>query len=141
MKKLFCLLLVLLLVPFASLAADRDPIVGCWYMYYDKSVTPEIESVFPDYDQLICIYVFTESGVINVTGAFVVGSVGTPDFSSCGKWEKDGDHYKISLIGYAENALSYCENDCVLLNINDSNYFMRLRKLYSFNPYQDYVVK
>ena len=141
MRKLLCLLLVLLFVPLVSFADDRDPIVGCWYMYYDKSVTPEMESAFPGYDQLICIYIFNESGVVNVTGASVVGTVGTPEYTPAGKWSKDGDHYKISLIGYAENAISYCENDCILLNINDSNYYMKLKKLYNFNPYQDYVAK
>ena len=142
MKKLFCLLLVLLLVPFSSLAEDPDPIVGCWYLYYDKSVTPEMESAFPGYDQLICIYIFSESGVVNVTGASVVGSVGTPEYSPGGKWKKTADCYSISLIGFAENAVSYLEDDSILLCISESNnYFMRLKKLYSFNPYQDYVAK
>lgn len=143
MKKLLCFLLIVsLFVPSAVIADDPDPIVGCWYLYYDKSITPEMESAFPGYDKLICIYIFSDSGVINLTGASIVGSVGTPEYTPGGKWVKDGDHYKISLIGFAENAASYCENDCILLSIEGTNGIcMKLKKLYNFNPYQDYVMK
>ena len=142
MKKLLCFLLIVsLFVPSAVMADAPDPIVGCWYLYYDKAATPEMESAFPGFDKVICVYVFSDNGIINVTGASISGSSGTPEYSPAGKWVKDGDTYRISLIGYSENALSYCENDSILLNINDSNFYMKLKKLYNFNPYQDYVAK
>ena len=142
MKKLFCLLLVLLFVPIVAFSDDLDPIVGCWYMYYDKAKTPEMESLFENYDKLISIYIFNESGVVYIAGASIAGTEGTPEYTPAGKWEKTGDSYRVSLIGFVENALSYCEDDSLLISPDESTgAYMRFKKLYYFNPYQDIVRK
>ena len=143
MKKLLCVLLIVaLLIPAAVLADDPDPIVGCWYMYYDKLFCPEMESSFPGVDKTICVYIFSESGINNITGARVIGSTGTPEYSAGGKWKKTADGYEISLIGYGENTPSFIQDDYLCLAIQGlSGYYMRFRKMYPFNPYQDYIKK
>ena len=141
MKRFFCLLFVLIFFPVVSFCDGLDPIVGCWYMYYDKVFTPEMESAFPGVDKTICVYVFSENGTINLTGAQVVGAEGTPEYSVGGKWEKSGGSYLVSIIGYGE-CKSIIENDSLLLEIESApGYYMALRKMYPFNPYKDYVRK
>lgn len=71
MKKLLCLLLVLCMFPFVSLADDPDPIVGFWYVIYDVSQYPEdMQAAFRENihirDSLYETHVFwfTENGEI-----------------------------------------------------------------------------
>ena len=142
MKKLFCLFLIVLLVlPSAVFAEDPDPIIGCWYLYYDKTSTPEMESAFPGSDKVVCVYLFHENGVVYVTGATITGTTGEPEFSSCGKWEKTDYQYKVSLIGMGEGR-SFIENDSLFIEVQENTgMYMKFYKLYPFNPYKDYVRK
>ena len=42
MKKILSLILILsLIIPVFATAAERDPIIGCWYLYFDKESVPE----------------------------------------------------------------------------------------------------
>ena len=141
MKRFLCLLFVLVLFPVVSFGDDPDPIVGCWYMYYDKAFTPEMESAFPGVDKMICVYVFSENGTINLTGTQVIGADGTPEYSVGGKWEKSGSSYMVSLIGYGK-CKTLVDNDCLMLEIESApGYYMVLKKMYPFDPYNDYVRK
>lgn len=142
MKKLLCVLLIVaLLLPSAVLADETDPIVGCWYLYYDFSLYPELKSLFPDYDKLICVYWFSESGVIYGAGATIVGTEGTPDYSAAGKWSKSGDSYTIGFIGSGECS-GLLEGDSLFYEADGyPGCYMRLNRLYPFNPYKDLVRK
>lgn len=142
MKKLFCILLIVaLLLPSAVFADDPDPIVGCWYMYYDKSVAPEMESAFENADIAVSFYFFNDSGVIYALNAQIVGKDGTSAYVPSGKWSKADYGYNIGLIGYGESS-GFIENDSLLYEIpNAPNYYIKLKHLYSFDPYKDYVRK
>lgn len=139
MKKLFCLLLVLLLVPLVAFSDEQDPIVGCWYIYYNKSITPEMESIYPDCDICFTIYVFDNSGVVYASNSIILGTAGKSEYSTAGKWEKTESGYNIGLLGVGEGN-AFIENDYLLLAVqNTSDYYAKFRKLYNFNPYKDYV--
>ena len=142
MKKLLCILLIVaLFLPSAVLADETDPIVGCWYFFYDMAVTPEMQSAFPEYDKLIGIYWFSESGIIYGLGLQIVGTDGTPDYSSVGKWTKSGDSYIIGLIGTPECS-GILEGDSLFYEANGyPGCYMRLNKMYPLNPYKDLVRK
>ena len=142
MKKLLCILLIaVLLLPSAVLADDPDPIVGCWYMFYDKNVAPELEPSYPGLDLYYSIYYFHESGVVYCGGVQISDTAGTPEYSSCGKWKKTDYQYEIGIIGLGEGK-AFIENNELYSEIPGANgYYMRLHKLIPFNPYQDFVRK
>lgn len=142
MRKMFCLLLIVcLLIPSAVFADDTDPIIGCWYAYYDKAIAPEMESAYPDADRYYSVYLFHENGLVYCGGAKIAGTTGTPEYGSCGKWSKADYQYNVGVIGLGEGN-AYIDGDSLFVEITDSNgYYMRLRKLLPFNPYQDFVKK
>ena len=141
MKRFLCLLAVLMLFPFVSFSEETDPIVGCWYLYYNKSTTPEMESSFPGSDIVISIYQFSDSGIVYEMTTQVVNKDGTSSYSSAGKWAKNDYGYTVSIIGLGEST-SYIQDDSLLLQIpNAASYYMKLKKLYPFNPYKDYVIQ
>lgn len=145
MKKLIILFLVLALaVPAAAMAADRDPIVGCWYMFFDSKVTPEISSIFSGVDKEISIYDFLENGIIMMLDLSVKDEQGTPTYSAAGKWSKENDMYKYSIIGLGEESAYIKDQDLFLRIPGDSSavsIYMKLHHMEFFNPYADYVRK
>ena len=139
MRKLLALILILALtVPAAALAYD-DQIVKAWYFYYDKNVTPEMAASFGEYDNMLTIYFFMEDGTITSVNCNVQNKTGETSYLAAGKWEKDGDNYKYSIIGVGQGRC-FIENDDLLLQLKDSLY-MRLRSLTFYSPYEDYVIK
>lgn len=138
MKRLITLILILALaVPALTFAEDKEPIIGCWYLFFDSKVTPEFASAFENYDYIIAVYTFLEDGTIACTENDVKNGSGTPLFSAAGKWEKDGSKYKCSIIGFGEGS-SYVEEDALFIQTQTPNTYLKLHKLIPLNPYADY---
>ena len=121
MKKLAALFLILvMLVSAASLAEDRDPIIGAWYVFYDMDVTPEMKANFPGNNKIFSIYDFTEDGTIMLLELDEQNGTGTPTFAATGKWSKEGNKYNYSIIGMGESDM-YIKNNCLYLNYHNMN--------------------
>lgn len=119
-------------------ANGQDPIIGAWYMFYDKAVTPEMATSFGDYERIIAIYTFLDDGSIATLEQDVLNGSGEPQYVSAGKWEKNGQNYKYSIIGFGSGILRVYY-DYILLQINESTYYMKLHKLMPMDPYHDYI--
>lgn len=138
MKRFIVVLLVIcLFLPGLSFADDPDPISGCYYLYYDKSVTPELATSFGSYDRIIAVYTFLNDGTIVLLEHDVEGTTGIPSYNSAGKWEHDAADYKYSIIGLGEGR-AYIKDDCIFLGLMNNTVYMKLHKLFPFNPYSDY---
>ena len=142
MKKLITLILALaLLLPSAaSLADDPDPIVGCWYMYYDKKFAPELSFAMGDTDKEVSVYLFSEDGLIYLLDGVVAGNQCTPTWTSAGKWGKKESGYTFSIIGMSSGEL-LLEDDSIWVEAASNHVakaYMRFRKLFPFDPYNDY---
>lgn len=142
MKKLLCVLLIaVLLLPSAVMAEETDPIIGCWYIFYDKAIAPEMASAFSGSDIALSVYQFSSSGIVYAINAQVIGTDGTADYSSAGKWVKNDSDYTVSIIGIGE-CPSFVQDDSLYLQIPGvDSFFMKLKKLYPFDPYKDYIRK
>lgn len=145
MKKLITLFLILALaVPAAAMAADRDPIVGCWYMLFDAHENPEMSSYIPEADKSLSIYDFLESGTIMLLDLSEKDGYGTPTYSAVGKWSREGGSYNYSIVGFGEGD-AYIKDNSLFLHMPASfspiSFYMKIRKLEFFNPYADYVRK
>ena len=139
-KLLAVLLIFALLLPALALADDLDPIVGHWYFLYDSNVSPELAPNFGDYDFIILVYSFLADGTILQAEIDVKDKSGTPFSSAAGKWEKDGYNYSFSIIGFGSGK-AFIENDCLLLETQTPNIYLRVRKLAPFDAYSDYVIR
>ena len=142
MKKMLVVLLILALsLPVTAFATDIDPIVGQWYFAFDSVASPEFAANFAPYEKVIGIYLFQENGTVMCLELDILDGAGTPTYLAQGKWEKDGDQYHCSIIGFGEGAATI-EDDSLLLGIESaSGVFIRFRKLIPFNPYKDYVYR
>ena len=138
MKKLITIILILALLLPASALADRDKIVGSWYVLNDYTEYPELASTSNGCDIIIMIYTFFEDGTIMCTENDIVGKTGNVQSSPTGKWEKTGDTYKYSMIGFGEGIIKFEEENSILLSFLDQGYF-RMHKMICLNPYKDYV--
>lgn len=137
MKKLISVILILaLILPAFALASGADPIVGCWYIFIDLTMYPELVSTFGDYDQMLSLYYFDGSGLIYGLENDVKDGAATPIFSGAGKWEKTLFGYNVSIIGFGDVTITV-DGDIAMLKAN-SNGAMKLRRLIPFNPYADY---
>ncbi len=145
MKKLIALILILaMLLPAASVAEDRDPIVRCWYMLYDAEITPEMAANFPGYDKMISIYDFLENGTITLYEFDIRDGQATPISAAAGKWSKTNGAYSYSIIGLGEGDAYVKDGDLFLgipSAIASANIHMRLRGLEYYDPYSDYVYR
>ncbi len=140
MKKLFIFLLILAMVPVIAIAEEPDPILGSWYMFYDKNETPEIENLFPDYNMIIEIYTFQSDGLIMVTeNAIRSATDSNLHHNPIGKWSRTGDEYSYSMIGVGENTCYFKDNELFLTLEQGTG--LRLHKLLPLDPYKDYDFK
>ena len=138
MKKVLALILILaVLVPAAALS-DRDPILGCWYIFIDSGLYPEIAGNMSGYDNALSLYYFTEDGIIYILENDVKDNMSTPLFQGNGKWTKSGNEYSYSLIGIGEGKLVIKDDILEIWNPNGEA-AMKLRRIVPFNPYADYV--
>ena len=138
MKKLIAITLILaLILPAVALAEDPDPIVGAWYLYFDSNVTPEFVANF-NYDFIVGVYLFMKDGTILSTETDIKDGSSQPLFGAAGKWSKESKDYKYSIIGLGEGT-AYVADERIGLQLSGTTTYMELRKLYPFNPYQDYL--
>lgn len=139
MKKLLCVLLIIaLLVPVMAFA--DDPIVGVWYLLYDKSECPEMAPNFQNVDYAVCAYIFMEDGSIYLAEHDITNSISTPISSVSGKWEKSLFNYTYNIIGFGSgNAV--IDKDDLLLQMQNSTVYVKLHRMIPYDPYGDYVMK
>lgn len=135
MKRLIAIIMIMaLLVPAAALAGE--PIVGTWYMLFDKSVTPEIADLFQGYDLIVAAYSFMENGTVILTENDILNGNSEPHTGGSGKWEKKQTNYSYSIIGLGSGE-AYVKDDMIYLEAQNGVY-LKLRRMIPFNPYQDY---
>lgn len=142
MKKLIAFIMILaMLMPAAAMAADPDPIVGSWYLLYDKSLFPEMASTFNGADIAISVYWFMENGTIMSTENSITGTSGVPKFITAGRWSKSADSYNYGVIGLGEGT-ALVEDDKILLSLPGSDgYYMVMHRMIPFDPYHDYLMR
>ena len=136
MKKLICLLFVLLLLPCAAFASES--IVASWYMLYDKSACPEIASNFQNMDLIVSAYSFLDDGSIMLSENDIKDKSGTFVSSIVGKWERGFIGYTYNIIGFGSGKC-FVEDDLLYLQLNDTNIYLTFRRMIPLDPYRDYV--
>lgn len=139
MKKLITIILALaLFLPAAALASD--PIVGCWYMYIDLIEHPEMKANYGEFDRIIDIYIFDESGNVSLMEGAISNGACTPSFAATGKWEAGATGYNASLIGIGETTISVSGDEAKLKIPSPVGYSvnMKMRRLTPFDMYKDY---
>ena len=139
MKRLLAVLLLLCLLPVLSFA-ENDPIVGCWYFFYDSSLAPELSSLYPDMDKEVSVYFFNADGSIYVLDAQISDNNCSPSYSVSDKWQLVNDMYVVSLVGIGKTYANVSD-DSLFIKILDSDYFVTYKKLYPFDYYSDFVRK
>ena len=140
MKRLITVILILaMLLPASALAADPDPIVGSWYMFFDVQKNPEMETLFQEFDRCYIIYTFSDAGIVYCLENDVKDNTGTPSYATAGKWEKTGTTYSVSLIGYGTGNAYIKENELFSELYGIEDFYFRLRKLIAFDMYNDFA--
>ena len=138
MKKLLAIILILAILLPAAVLAETDPIVGYWYSFFDMKAYPELVASIGDYDHVIAMYYFDESGVICLLENDVKNSRSTPTYAAGGKWEKSAYGYNASIIGIGETTVTIRDEN-LLIKVPNSFLSIKLRKIVTFNPYADFV--
>ena len=137
MKKFLIFLLTLAMLPVVALAEEKDPIIGSWYIYYDKTEIPEMENLFSEYNIIIDIYTFQADGRIMITESAIHSATDSDQHHNpIGKWSKTGDEYSYSMMGLGDNTC-YFEDDELFITMKDGT-GLRLHRLLPFDPYKDY---
>lgn len=138
MRKLIAVVLViLLLLPAAALAAD--PIVGCWYVHMDLKTYPELRATYGNYDTIVDLYFFDESGVIRAIEGVITDGACTPTFGGVGKWEKNLFGYNVSLLGFGDSTMTVSGDEAKMkLSNSGMDLTMKFRRLVVFDIYNDY---
>ena len=148
MKKLITVVLILaMLLPIMSVAEEPEEIVGCYYLLYDKNLSPEFASTFGNSDIMLSTYIFDADGTVSICGVLITDHSGTPEYGAAGKWTKEktrtksGFRYVVSILGLGSGT-ARIEDDCLLFNISESpSVYVRLRKMVPFDPYNDYIYR
>ena len=142
MKKLIAFMLILaLIVPASSMAADRDPIAGCWYMVFDAVENPELISTFAGADRIVCCYIFKDDNTITCLELDLFNDQGTPTYNAAGKWSLENGMYQYSIVGLG-NGDAFIRDGCLWLSLQSANnLYMKLRHMDVFDPYSDYSTK
>ena len=132
MKKLFCLLIALLLVPLISFAETPDPIVGTWYMY---SGFVDDSDVYFEFHT----FTFTADGCVFST-MYDIGKDGTTsakDYHVFAMWTKENDKYYINVGMQGAEELVF-EKDSLFFPVSDS-YKIRAWKMKQINYVKDFM--
>lgn len=138
-RKLISVLLItaIAILPVAALAVEPDPVVGYWYVFIDLKEYPEMASTAGNYDNMLSMYYFNESGSIYLLENDMKDYAATPMFTGNGRWEKTSSGYNVSIIGFGETTMIVSE-DTAYLKIPNTQLSMKFRKITSFNFYTDY---
>ena len=122
MKKLFCLIIVLLLVPLVSFAEDPDPsIVGKWSFYFDISKQSQSVQAVMDYSLMVYDLYLFENGSAHLTSMTVKKKSSSPDFSYgalSGVWLGNADNFVVGISGSSYRAC--IKDDCLLLYMSET---------------------
>ena len=133
MKKLIAVLLILaVLIPVTAIA-ERDPIVGTWYIY--SGIVDDSELREQAYFEL-SLFHFTEDGNI-FSSTYDVSDKGittVKDYKVIGLWTvKDGKYFvNIWMTGAKEVEI---EANSIFIPVND--YYIRIKKLDEVNYVTD----
>ena len=140
MKKLITIILILaVLLPAAALAEDYSP-VGAWYMCYSKAATPEMASNFgEEYDYVLDIFFFMDDGIVLEAEFGIANRTSNPSFHAAGKWEKTDDGYTFSITTFGTGKMKVEQNN-IHLQVGGGATYLKLRKMYTFDPYADFSV-
>lgn len=139
MKRFFLFILVLLLFPFSSFSESADPIVGCWYLFFDCKELNEIipESFDKDYTYALIMLVFNENG--NILGTEIEYTLSTGKSGNTaylGKWEKDGSNYKTSFFANGVEK-AWFEDDLLYICILNSSQYYGFHKMQTLDLYNN----
>ncbi len=122
MKKMFISILILcMFISTVAIANDSDPIVGCWYICIDAS-DPVAGMSDKGIDYGLFILYFSEGGLIlqsEIDFASNGGQATEP--SPIGKWEKNGNEYKTSIIAGGSDK-AFFEDDLLYVCMNKVQY-------------------
>lgn len=142
MKKIIALFLICIMTIYGAAMADsHDPICGAWYIIFDIALNPELESFLNGFDKIIGIYEFGADNVVSCLEIDAKDRKGTPIYNIAGKWSKENDAYKYSIIGMGEGD-AFIEDDCLFLSVQTNNRcYMKFRRMEPFNPYVDFSFK
>lgn len=142
MKKIIALFLICIMtISGSAMAESPDPICGAWYIVFDIALYPELESSLNGFDKLIGIYEFGADNVISCLEIDAKDRKGTPNYNIVGKWSKENDTYKYSIIGMGEGD-AFIEDDCLFISVQgNKGYYMKYRRMEPFNPYVDFSIK
>ena len=139
MKKLFCLLLILLFVPLVSFSESADPILGAWYImldYTEYPVTAETENK----NYMFYIMIFEENGTVSgvsgenlkTTGLYAYGS-------SVGTWSNDNGKYTVNMIGVGSNSAEF-DGDRLLVQMT-TNVWYSMQRMNKGGWYTDLIIR
>ena len=137
MKKLLLILAVIVLVlPAAAMAADPDPIVGSWYVFFDRDLGMENAQYFENKDQYLQVYTFHQKARITRLDHSVLVGIGKQGYTTVGRWIKDDDGYLLQLVN-EEDKKAFIDHGDLFVEDSDGLFF-RMRRLAQFDPYEDY---
>ena len=139
MKKLITIILVLALILPAAALAERDPIVGYWYMYVDGNAYPELAANFGDYDSILSMFYFAEDGTVMILENAMKDGAATPRFANQGKWEKNLFAYSFNIIGFGDGKITVKDDRIEFAPSSYNGVKIPLLKIVTFNPYKDYI--
>ena len=140
MKRLIIILFVFLFIPIYSISESTDPIVGCWYMCIDtKEAAPELYG--QGYVFGVFILVFNENGnIIGTELDFKESSGENVNLTYIGKWEKDGNNYKTSIVANGVNK-AWFEDDLLYVCFLNSSQYHGFRKMEPLDLYYNIYKK
>ena len=129
MKRLITIILILALLLPAAALADRDPIVGCWYVYTGVVEDPDIRK---DTYYEISTFTFTEEGGV-LSSTYDISEEGittAKDYKMFALWTKENGKYYVNLGLDGAVELSFDGED---MFFPVSTYSIRVRKLKPVN--------
>lgn len=134
MKKFLVVIFIAFLFLPLSAFSETDPIVGVWYICIDTNdLSKDLSSQGYSYGVMICE--FSEDGEIIFTEIdFKGSSAEVTDPTYMGKWEKNGNEYKTSIIAAGVDR-AWFEDDLLYVCINKVQYhgFRKMKPIDMYN--------
>ena len=139
MKRFFCLLFVLFLLPIVSFADNQDPIVGAWYIMLDYREGPQTaETIGKTY--MFYILFFEESGSISAVSGEATELTGLiASGSRVGQWINENGKYTLNIVGIGTTPAEFSD-DRLLVQIT-TNIWYSLQRMNFGGWYTDMVVR
>lgn len=127
MKKLFAVILILaLIIPAVSMAAEPDPIVGAWYLMLDYTKSPYEDSSFENKNYMIYVLFFEEDGTVSGFSGESIQGVGFYGAGTIrGTWLHAGDIYAANISGFGTSNPTIEDGRLILWASGNIYYSMR----------------